>query len=97
MFQKILRNLSLVCLAQDKPDETAEYINEAIEKIKPSGNDLLSCLVVLGYAHERNEKYDAAIDVYEQILASSTKDEYKSRRVEASCSRLFVFRSIRSR
>lgn len=70
MFQKILRNLSLLCLAQDKPDMGAKYIMEAIETTKPSGDHLLSCLVVLGYAHERNENYDSAIDVYEQILAS---------------------------
>ena len=63
-------------MAQDKPDEAAEYIKEAIEKIN-LGNHLLSCLVVLGYARERNEKHDAAIDVYEQILASSMSKDIR--------------------
>ena len=48
----------------------AKYIMEAIETTKPSGDHFIMVSCRVGIRTERNENYDSAIDVYEQILAS---------------------------
>ena len=74
IFRKILRNLALAYLAQDKPADAAECIEVAVHEAEPS-EDLSSYLVVLGYAHERDENLKASIDVYERVLKMCNGDE----------------------